>query len=58
MRTETEWVETLHDNWNIVTGPDPVKILEAVLSEKPHAHQRKDFGTGKSATVIAETLMK
>ena len=58
MRTETEWVETLHDNWNIVTGPDPVKILEAVLSEKPHAPQRQDFGTGKSATVIAETLMK
>ena len=58
MRTETEWVETLHDNWNIVTGPDPVKILEAVLSEKPHAPQRQDFGTGKSAAVIAETLMK
>lgn len=58
MRTETEWVETLHDNWNIVTGPDPEKILEAVNSALPHAPRRQDFGTGKSAEIIAELLLK
>ena len=57
MRTETEWVETLHDNWNIITGPDPEKIIEAVKSEQPDAPQRQDFGTGKSAEVISHTLM-
>ncbi|MEI6883881.1 MAG: UDP-N-acetylglucosamine 2-epimerase (non-hydrolyzing) [Bacteroidota bacterium] len=57
MRTETEWVETLHDNWNIVTGPDPEKILMAVKSDLPSAPQRQDFGTGKSAETIAETLL-
>ena len=56
MRTETEWIETLHDNWNIVTGPDPEKILHAVKSTIPLAPQRKDFGNGMSASVIAETL--
>ena len=56
MRTETEWVETLHDNWNIVTGPDPDKILQAVRSALPTAPRRQDFGTGKSAEIIAETL--
>jgi len=56
MRTETEWVETLHDDWNIVTGPDPGKILRAVGSALPTAPQRQDFGTGKSAEIIAVTL--
>ncbi|MCX6286443.1 MAG: UDP-N-acetylglucosamine 2-epimerase (non-hydrolyzing) [Bacteroidetes bacterium] len=58
VRTETEWVETLHDNWNIVTGQDPDKILEAVRSAKPQASQRQDFGTGSSAGIIAETLLR
>jgi len=58
LRTETEWVETLHDNWNIVTGPDPEKILDAVNSSVPQTLQRQDFGTGKSAELIAETLLK
>jgi len=58
MRTETEWVETLHDNWNIVTGPDPDKIVLAVNSALPHAPQRQDFGDGKSAGIIAENLLK
>ncbi|MCX6282034.1 MAG: UDP-N-acetylglucosamine 2-epimerase (non-hydrolyzing) [Bacteroidetes bacterium] len=58
MRTETEWVETLHDNWNIVTGPDPEKILLAVGSAMPQTPQRQDFGDGKSADIIAEELLK
>jgi len=57
IRTETEWVETLHDNWNIVTGPDPDQILRAAGSALPHAPQRQDFGTGKSADIIAKSLL-
>ena len=58
MRTETEWVETLHDNWNIVTGTDPEKILNAVHTPQPTAPRRNDFGDGHSASVIAKALMK
>jgi UDP-GlcNAc3NAcA epimerase len=56
LRTETEWVETLHDNWNIVTGPDPVKILDAIKSMKPYAPQRQDFGNGFSSKIIVSNL--
>jgi UDP-GlcNAc3NAcA epimerase len=58
MRTETEWVETLHNKWNIVTGPDPEKILNAVNTPVPVAPRRNDFGDGHSASVIAAALMK
>ncbi|MEX2007800.1 MAG: UDP-N-acetylglucosamine 2-epimerase (non-hydrolyzing), partial [Candidatus Levyibacteriota bacterium] len=30
MRDETEWVETVEDGWNILTGADKNKILKAV----------------------------
>jgi UDP-N-acetylglucosamine 2-epimerase len=56
LRTETEWLETLHDNWNIVTGTDPVKIIDAVMSAKPYAPQRQDFGDGNSAKIIVSEL--
>jgi UDP-N-acetylglucosamine 2-epimerase len=56
IRTETEWVETLHDNWNIVTGTDPVKISEAVHALKPQAPRQDNFGNGSSAKIIVSEL--
>ncbi len=56
LRTETEWVETLHDNWNIVTGSDPKKILEAIRSAAPSSSQNLSFGNGKAAEAIIEKL--
>jgi UDP-N-acetylglucosamine 2-epimerase len=58
MRTETEWVETMHDGWNIVTGPDTEKIIAAALSPVPSAPRRNDFGDGKSAEIISKTLSR
>lgn len=58
MRTETEWVETLHDSWNIVTGPDTDKIVAAVSSPLPTAARRNDFGNGKSAEIITEYISR
>jgi UDP-GlcNAc3NAcA epimerase len=57
LRTETEWVETLHDQWNIITGSDPQKIEAAVLSDIPSATQQLCFGDGKSAGIILEKLL-
>jgi len=56
LRTETEWVETLHDNWNIITGTDPQKILDAIRSKAPSSSQNKSFGNGKAAEAIVEKL--
>jgi len=56
LRTETEWVETLHDNWNTITGTDPEKILTAIRSAPPVSSQVKSFGNGKAAEAIVEKL--
>lgn len=58
MRTETEWVETLHDGWNIVTGPDREKILDAIAGPLPEAPRRNEFGDGRSAEIIAGHLKR
>lgn len=56
LRTETEWVETLHDNWNTITGTDPGRILDAINLPLPSAPQNLSFGNGKAAVTITETL--
>jgi UDP-GlcNAc3NAcA epimerase len=57
LRTETEWVETLHDQWNIITGSDPESIEKAVGSKLPTAPRQSGFGNGKSAEIILENLL-
>jgi UDP-GlcNAc3NAcA epimerase len=57
IRSETEWIETLHDNWNIVTGIDPKKILKAIYAPAPLSVQKDDFGNGSAAEIIVNTLM-
>jgi UDP-GlcNAc3NAcA epimerase len=57
IRTETEWIETLHDNWNIVTGIDQEKILKAIYLPMPVSMQKDDFGNGTAAEIIVNKLM-
>lgn len=57
LRTETEWIETLHDGWNIVTGIDRRKILQAIASPLPSAERKHGFGNGNAAGMIAEKIM-
>lgn len=57
LRTETEWIETLHDQWNIITGSDPELIEKAAGSDLPQASQRAGFGDGRSAEIIREKLL-
>jgi UDP-N-acetylglucosamine 2-epimerase len=56
LRTETEWVETLHDQWNIITGSDPNNIEKAANGPLPVAPRRNDFGDGNAAKIILEKL--
>jgi UDP-GlcNAc3NAcA epimerase len=56
LRTETEWVETLHDNWNIIAGTDPDRIREGVNLPFPIIPGKNEFGTGNAAGLIADKL--
>jgi UDP-GlcNAc3NAcA epimerase len=56
IRTETEWTETLHDGWNIVTGNDPAKILNAANAPGPSAPRKDAFGNGKASEIITGLL--
>ena len=56
VRNETEWVETLHDNWNTLTGTRTEKILEPILAPLPGQPQRHDFGNGQAAEIIIKKL--
>lgn len=58
LRTETEWLETTHDNWNIITGSNPEKIVSAILADPPKTPVNKDFGDGNAAGVILENLLR
>lgn len=56
LRTETEWVETLHDGWNTITGTNPEKIANAIRQPFPSAPRKHDFGDGKAAEAILKKL--
>ena len=56
LRNETEWIETLHDNWNCITGTDPQKILDAIRMPVPVSTRSSSFGNGKAATLILQKL--
>ncbi|MCA0991599.1 non-hydrolyzing UDP-N-acetylglucosamine 2-epimerase [Pseudalkalibacillus hwajinpoensis] len=55
MREQTEWVETLEGNANILVGTDPKKIVSAV--EKTVAPIYQDlFGDGKASVHISDMI--
>jgi UDP-GlcNAc3NAcA epimerase len=57
LRGETEWIETLHDNWNIITGTDPGKILKAINQPFPSVDTKNEFGKGNAAELIVSKLI-
>jgi UDP-GlcNAc3NAcA epimerase len=56
LREETEWVETLHDGWNRITGTDPKAIGEAIATETPVTERFAAFGNGRAAEAIVNHL--
>lgn len=55
LRTETEWPETLHGGWNILT-PDVSSLAELALRPAPTAERGAPFGDGTAARTIVEAL--
>lgn len=58
LRAETEWVETVEGGWNTLVGTDKEEILRAIKTFKPKNKQRNLFGTGDSASQIADLIEK
>jgi UDP-GlcNAc3NAcA epimerase len=58
LRDETEWIETVELGWNILTGADRDRIIEAVRTFKaPSAHPPL-YGDGKAAAHCLKALLE
>jgi UDP-GlcNAc3NAcA epimerase len=44
VRDETEWVETLQDGWNVLTGAQKGRIAEALLRPRPRKEPTLQYG--------------
>ncbi|MBN1894286.1 UDP-N-acetylglucosamine 2-epimerase (non-hydrolyzing) [bacterium] len=58
LRKETEWIETVEDGWNILTGPDSGRILQALGHFHPDHGTRSLFGDGTASRAICGLLEK
>ena len=55
LRDETEWIETLENNWNFVVGTDKQLILEKTLIND-FGKQKKHYGDGKAGEKILSII--
>jgi len=51
LRKNTEWVETLCDGWNVLTGSDDGKILSEIMAPNPTKPQRDLYPLGASQRI-------
>jgi UDP-GlcNAc3NAcA epimerase len=56
LREETEWVETLEDNWNFIVSTDRLKIIEKIHVTH-FGEQKSFFGDGKAAEKIVDHMV-
>ncbi|TDD72986.1 UDP-N-acetylglucosamine 2-epimerase (non-hydrolyzing) [Jiangella aurantiaca] len=57
LRTETEWLETLHDDWNVLV-PEPADLADAVTRPVPSAPQGTPYGDGHAAGQVVDALVR
>ena len=57
LRDETEWTETLENNWNILAGAEEKSIMESLKKEITGA-RGDHFGDGKAGEKILNALFE
>lgn len=58
LRDETEWVETIKDQWNILVRANKDKMLRAIQNFKSSKKQHSYFGRGKANIKISKIVSK
>lgn len=56
LRTETEWVETVVDGWNIL-DPDLSQVRAVAVRPAPNAVQDTPYGNGAAASAVVQALI-
>jgi len=59
LRDSTEWVELVEEGWNIVTGTDKTKILNALqeCSQGKKGNNVKLYGDGNTSDIILNSIL-
>lgn len=57
VRTETEWVETLDDGWNVL-DPHLEQVSASIIRPVPAAAKNHPYGDGHAAERVVAALMK
>ena len=58
LRSETEWVETVDEGWNVLAGTNRERILELAKSFHPKTARSSIYGTGHAAEVSVQILIQ
>lgn len=56
--TQTEWVESVNEGWNIQCGPHKNEIIKAIQQMKRPTSYKSFLGDGSASKKIAEVLLR
>ena len=58
LRSETEWVETVDEGWNVLAGTNRERILDLARSFHPKTARSSVYGTGHAAELCVQILVQ